>query len=161
MDLTLKRRGDYAVRAAIALAREADSGRAVKNREIASEMGLPFRYTPQILRLLARAGLAEARAGRGGGYRLTRRPKDISLLEVVEAAEGPLAPERCTLRGGPCRWDDMCAVHPSWEAATEALRASLGAVTLADVSEVDRGLESGTRQADASSHGKRASADSS
>jgi Rrf2 family protein len=156
MDLTLTKRGDYAVRAAIALARGAGHEAALKNREIASEMGLPPRYTPQIMRLLARAGLAEARAGRGGGYRLARRPEDVSLLEVVEAAEGPLAPERCTLRGGPCRWDDMCAVHPSWEAATNAVRSSLAAVTLADVCDVDRGLESGTRPPDRRAHRARA-----
>ena len=54
-------------------------------------MALPASYTPQVLRLLADAGLAEARAGRDGGYRLTRPPGEIPLLAVVEAAEGAFA----------------------------------------------------------------------
>jgi Rrf2 family protein len=88
MDLALTRRGDYAVRAALCLASRGGDGRYVKIREVAQTMALPASYTPQVLRLLADAGLAEARAGRDGGYRLTRPPGEVALLEVVEAAEG-------------------------------------------------------------------------
>ena len=143
MDLTLTRRGDYAVRAALSLGRAYSQEGYRKIREVAEEMELPARYTPQILRLLGKAGLAEARAGRDGGYRLKRDPADVSLLEVVEAAEGPLRPARCTLSGGPCHWEDMCAVHPAWEDATNALRESLAKVTLAQVLDVDSGRVAG------------------
>lgn len=143
MNLTLTKRGDYAVRAAIHLARRWDDGLA-KLREISADMDLPRSYTPQVLGLLAGAGLAEARAGREGGYRLVRDPASITLLEIVEAADGPLRTSECTLRGGPCRWEDACAVHPSWVEATEAFRASLGAITLADVARRDRDLEAST-----------------
>lgn len=143
MDLTLTRRGDYAVRAALSLGRAYSQEGYRKIREVAEEMELPPRYTPQILRLLAKADLAEARAGRDGGYRLNRDPANISLLEVVEAAEGPLRPARCTLSGGPCHWEDMCAVHPAWEDATNALRESLAKVTLAQVLDVDNELVAG------------------
>ena len=101
MDLALTRRGDYAVRAALCLAQRGGDGRYVKIREIAQTMALPASYTPQVLRLLADAGLTEARAGRDGGYRLTRPPAAVALLEVVEAAEGAFTLERCILRGGP------------------------------------------------------------
>ena len=152
MNLTLTKRGDYAVRAAISLARCQKKGAYKKIREVASEMDLPLRYTPQILSLLARAGLAEARAGRDGGYRMLRDPAAISLLEVVEAAEGPLRSERCTLGGGPCHWETMCAVHPAWEEAGESLRRSLAGVSLARVIAIDEGLEAGTYQVPASTH---------
>jgi Rrf2 family protein len=142
MNLRLTKRGDYAVRAAVALGRAFDDSGYRKIREVAEDMELPLRYTPQILGLLARAGLAQARAGRDGGYRLQRDPGAISLLEIVEAAEGPLRPERCTLSGGPCHWEQMCAVHPAWEDAARAFRHALGQVTLAQVIDVDRGLES-------------------
>jgi Rrf2 family protein len=141
MDLTLTKRGDYTVRAAIALARAYDPDGYHKIREVTADMMLPPRYTAQILALLARAGLAEARAGRGGGYRLSRRPEDISLLEVVEAAEGPLQPQRCTLRGGPCRWEDACPVHWAWSEAGDAFRRSLAAATLGSIAKVDATLE--------------------
>ncbi|HLH70963.1 MAG TPA: Rrf2 family transcriptional regulator [Candidatus Dormibacteraeota bacterium] len=152
MQLTLTRRGDYVVRAAIYLARAYGDGGYRKIREVADEMALPRSYTPQILNLLARAGLAEARAGREGGYRLRRDPAQVSLREVVEAADGPLRPDRCSLRGGPCRWEDMCALHPAWEAATAALIESLQATTLASVAEVDAALASGRYPVPASAH---------
>lgn len=144
MDLTLTKRGDYVVRAAISLAKAFRGGKYRKIREVAAEMGLPKQYTPQILHFLAEAGLAEALAGRHGGYRLVRDPEAITLLEIVEAGEGALRPERCTLRGGPCHWESMCPVHPAWEAATQALRWALQAISLASVASVDRKLEAGT-----------------
>ena len=135
MDLQLTRRGDYAVRAALHLGRRAEGGDGfVKLREISEAMAIPRSYVAQVLGFLTRAGLAEARAGRDGGYRLTRPPADITLLEVVEAAEGLLLPARCTLRGGACRVNDQCVVHPAWFRAAEALRDSLRTTSLAEVS---------------------------
>jgi Rrf2 family protein len=141
MDLGLTRRGDYAVRAAICLARRGGDGRYVKIREVAQAMALPASYTPQVLRLLAEAGLAEARAGRVGGYRLTRPPGEIALMEVVEAAEGAFDLSRCILRGGPCHWEQACAVHAAWSAAVQACRESLARTTLADLVAADAKLE--------------------
>ncbi len=140
MDLALTKRGDYVVRAALSLGRAAASGEYRKVREVAEEMSLPLRYTPQILNLLVKAGIAEARAGRKGGYRLLRGPEEVSLLEIVEAGEGPLRSTRCTLRGGPCHWEGMCAVHPAWEEARNALTDALARRSLASVLEVDREL---------------------
>ena len=142
MDLGLSKTGDYAVRAAISLARNYGTGYR-KIRQVAEDMALPERYTPQILTMLARAGLAEARAGREGGYRLSRAPAAITLLAVVEAAEGPLETSRCTLRGGPCQWDNVCPVHHAWVAAGRALRDSLNATSLADVAREDASLRKG------------------
>ena len=142
MDLALTRRGDYAVRAALCLARRHDGG-YVKIREVAATMALPASYTPQVLRLLAEAGLAEARAGRDGGYRLTRPPGEVALLEVVEAAEGGFRLERCILRGGPCHWEQACAIHAAWSAAVQACRDSLARTTLADLVAADARLEAG------------------
>lgn len=147
MNLTLSRRGDYAVRAALHLTHTWDQDGYEKVREIAAEMDLPRSYTPQVLGLLVRAGLAEAKAGRDGGYRLSRAPEEISLLEIVEAAEDQLVPTVCTLRGGPCRWESVCAVHPAWVAASEALRRALGSVSLDEVAEVDLRLEGDGRPA--------------
>jgi len=140
MDLTLTSRGDYAVRAALCLAKVTGAGRYLKIREVADAMALPASYTPQVLRLLADAGLAQAKAGRNGGYRLTRAPAEVSLLEVVEAAEGSFALERCILRGGPCYWQAVCAVHAAWSAAVQACRDSLGSTTLADLAHADAQL---------------------
>ncbi|HVB53674.1 MAG TPA: Rrf2 family transcriptional regulator [Candidatus Acidoferrales bacterium] len=153
MDLTLSRRGDYTVRAAIGLAGSwSPNGSSRKMREIAAEMGLPPTYAPQIFGRLVRADLVTARAGPSGGYRLTRDPAEITLLEVVEAGEGNLAPRRCTLRGGPCRWADVCAVHPSWSRATSAVREALAGTTLAQVVETDRAIGAGSFPVPEDSH---------
>jgi Rrf2 family protein len=145
MDLSLSLRGDYVVRAALALARRWERDGYCKIREVTEEMALPSSYAPQILGLLAKAGLAEARAGRDGGYRLSRSPKDISMLDVVEAGEGQLTLGRCTLRGGPCRWHDVCAVHPFLFGANDDWMQSIRKRTLADVVGSDRALESRAR----------------
>jgi Rrf2 family protein len=144
MDLTLSRRGDYVVRAAISLARAWNgNGGYRKIREISEEMRIPASYTPQLLGLLARADLAEARAGRRGGYRLTRAPTEISMVDVIEAAEGRLVSRHCPIRGGPCRWDEVCAVHPTWVKASAAIRSVLEQTSLAQIAAVDRLLEPG------------------
>lgn len=146
MDLTLSSRGDYVVRAAIDLAEHWDgTGRYRKIREVAEAMDIPLSYTPQLLGLLAKAGLAEAKAGRTGGYRLARDPSTIPVLEVIEAAEGYLSSKRCPLRGGPCHWEDVCALHPTWVSVSEAIRATLARVSLAEVADVDRRLALGER----------------
>jgi Rrf2 family transcriptional regulator, iron-sulfur cluster assembly transcription factor len=141
VDLALNRKGDYAVRAALCLAKGWNGGGYIKIREVAAAMTLPVGYTPHVLKLLADAGLAEARAGRQGGYRLAVPPEQVSLLAVVEAAEGPFLLERCILRGGPCHWEDTCAVHAAWATAVQACRESLRSTSLADLVAADEALD--------------------
>jgi DNA-binding IscR family transcriptional regulator len=69
--------------------------------------------------------LAEAGAGRRGGYHLTPAATKISMVDVIEAAMAALSPRRCLIRGGPCRWDEVCAVHPTWVEASAAIRSVL------------------------------------
>ena len=67
-----------------------------------------------------------------------RKPGKKPGFEVVEAAEGPLRLERCTLSGGPCHWEDsICAVHAAWEQANKSLTATLSQESLAKVLAVD------------------------
>lgn len=145
MDLGLTRRGDYAVRAALYLAAswgEAESG-YVKLREIAVAMDMPLSYAPQVLKLLATAELAEAKAGPDGGYRLRIAPSDITLLQLVEAAEGGFELRRCIMRGGPCHWNDACAVHPAWFEVVQACREQMSRTTVADLAAADARLRAG------------------
>ena len=144
MNLGLSKRADYVVRSAICLARCYESGIPKKLRQVSSEMGVPRTYVSQILGDLAKAGLANSFFGTQGGYSLSRPPNGVSLLEVVEAAEGPLAPETCVLGDGPCHWESVCPLHETWSAATTALRTVLAATSLADLVERDRAIEAGT-----------------
>jgi Rrf2 family protein len=144
MRLELGRRADYAIRAAVDLARHAGDERRRKARAIAAEMDIPVGYVPQILAELVRAGLVASVAGRDGGYRLARPPAEVDLLEVVRAVDGDLRSTVCVLRGGPCRWDDMCAVHVPWVRSQDAMLASLAATTLEELVTIDAALEAGT-----------------
>lgn len=133
MRLELTRRGDYAVRAMLALAAADEKDGPISARRIATQMGIPARFVPHVLQDLVAAGLVVARTGRLGGYRLARPAAAISLLNVIEAVEGDARRQSCVLRGGPCGLDGYCAVHRVFVAAQEALLEPLANATLADV----------------------------
>lgn len=145
MQIALGRKGDYSVRAVLDLARNSDGGLR-KAREIAEAMDVPARYLTQILAELVRHGLLTAVAGPTGGYSLARSPDTITLLDVAEAAEGPIALDRCVLSGGPCEWDEVCPIHPAWVRAQDALKEQLSATTFADLAGIAAELEAGTFQ---------------
>ena len=141
MEISLERRGDYSVRAMIDLAGHYGEGRR-KARQIATVMDIPARYLPQLLAPLVRRGLLVATAGPEGGYALAYDPASISVLDVIEAAEGPLESPRCVLRGGPCDWDETCPLHHTWGRARNALAGELVRTTLADLVAEDRAIQS-------------------
>ena len=140
MQTTLGSKGDYSVRAVLDLARAHGSSRR-KAREISDRMGIPPKYLPQVLGDLIRAGLVESVAGPGGGYSLARSPAEVSLLEVVEAAEGPVRNTKCLLRGGPCHWQDKCSMHDAWANAQEKLVGELRRTTFDSLVEQDIAME--------------------
>ncbi len=143
MKLELGRRADYAIRAAVDLARRHDATGRRKARAIADEMAIPASYLPQILAELVRAGIVTSVAGPDGGYALARPPSEISLRDVLHAVDGEVVSTACVLRGGPCRWDEICAVHVPWAQAQQALLTELGRTSLADVVAIDRALDAG------------------
>ena len=128
--LELTKRGDYAIRAILALAR-APRETLLSVRRIAEEMAIPRQFLPQVMADLGRAGLVEAVPGRAGGYRIARSPAEIAILDVVEAVEGDSRRRSCVLRGGPCNPEDTCDVHDVFVAGQNALLETLAAATLA------------------------------
>ena len=142
MRIELGRKGDYAVRAVLSVARHHGEGRR-KARLIAAEMDLPPRYLRQILAEFVRSGVLLATAGPDGGYTLARPPEEVTLLEVIEQAEGPLRTDVCVLQGGPCDWGEVCPVHYVWSSAEQSLRHELDGVTLAQLAALDAEIESG------------------
>ena len=131
MRLQLTKRTDYAIRACIHLAMEQRC--PISSRRIAERMEIPDRFLPQVMGDLAAAGLVEATTGRAGGYRLARPAAEVSLLDVVEAAEGDSRRRTCVLRGGPCGLDGHCDVHEVFFAAQDAMLLALASASLADL----------------------------
>ncbi|HEX8024744.1 MAG TPA: Rrf2 family transcriptional regulator [Candidatus Limnocylindrales bacterium] len=148
MRASLSLRGDYAVRAMLALGAlgalgaapgATDDAEPVAARRIAERARIPSRFVAHVMSDLGRAGLVVGTTGRRGGYRLAAPAAEISLLSIVDAVEERGVPPRCVLRGGLCDASGRCAVHDAFYAATDALRASLRRTTLAEL--VARDLE--------------------
>jgi Rrf2 family protein len=130
--LELTKRADYAIRAVVALAAAAPD-RRLSVRQMAADHAIPVRFLPQVMADLVGAGLVEGLTGRVGGYRLTRPPAAISVLEVIEAVEGDSRRRTCVLRGGACRVPGACDVHHVFAAAQDGLIRQLAGATIASL----------------------------
>ena len=139
MRVTLSLRGDYGVRAMLALARHeaarepaaAEPPGPLSAGRIADQMRIPQRFVAHVLGDLGRAGLVVGTTGRRGGYRLALPAEAIDLLRIVDAVEPEDAPARCVLRGIPCDPAGRCAAHDAFNGATAALRHELARTSLA------------------------------
>ena len=131
MRLTAK--SEYGVLAAIDLACNYGSG-PISAREIAERRGIPPRFLEQLFVSLRRAELVNAVRGAKGGFVLSRDPREITVLDVVEALEGPLASSVCDhAREEACGKSATCAAAPVWARATGALRDVFASTTLASL----------------------------
>lgn len=151
MQLSLKRKGDYAVRAMISVGRRHGTGLR-QARQISTEMHIPYKTLTLILAGLVAEGLLVASHGPKGGYRLARPPGEISLLNIVEAAEGPAKVDRCVLRDGPRDWEATCPVHDTWSRTQDAIIKELASTSLADLTAIDAAIESGSYQPETPPH---------
>jgi Rrf2 family iron-sulfur cluster assembly transcriptional regulator len=145
MRLTLTRKGDSAVRTMLQVGRHDGLARAAARR-IAAEMAIPYGELTDILAELVDKGLLDAKAGSANGYALARPAGEITLLDIVEVAEGPVLFDRCVLQDGPCEWEETCPVHDTWSRAQSELIRELSSVTLAVLVEIDADIEAGTHR---------------
>jgi Rrf2 family protein len=126
------RQADYAVRCALQLAREPE--RVVPRPALARAVRAPGPFLAKILHRLLRARIVESVRGVQGGFRLARPPGAISLLDVIEAIQGPQAANVCAIRPRACPLSRTCAVHPVWvelRARTESLLRGVSLGSLA------------------------------
>lgn len=131
MRLTAK--SEYGVLASIDLACNYGAG-PVSAREIAERRQIPPRFLEQLFVALRRAGIVSAVRGAKGGFVLSRDPGDITVLDVVEALEGPLQASVCDSgREAGCGKSGTCAAAPVWAKATLALRDVFASATLASL----------------------------
>lgn len=129
--MELTRKGEYAIRGIIYLARQ-PQGKVVLVSEIAEATEVPQTFLAKIFQSFAKLGLVHSYRGTGGGFVLGRPAARITLREVVEAVEGPILPNRC-LTGGPCEYGRDCNVHPVWARVQQQVVEILDAVTIEDL----------------------------
>lgn len=125
---------DYAVVMMTAAARLSGAGEGARLNAtlLADKTGVPLPTVQKLVSRLAAAGLIDSARGTGGGFRLARTADAISLADVIEAVEGPIAMTTCLddAREG-CALDHHCLVKPHWGVVNEAVRGALASVSLA------------------------------
>jgi FeS assembly SUF system regulator len=120
---------DYAVVLMTAAARRPAAAR-LSATELAAETGVPLPTAQKLMGLLAASGLLSSIRGARGGFALARPPAEISLADIVEAVEGPIAMTVCSTGGTDCALDAHCRVKPHMGIVGSAVRGALGAVSL-------------------------------
>ena len=124
---------DYAVVMMTAAARR-EAGARLSATELAEETGVPLPTAQKLMQRLAAAGLLTGQRGAGGGYALARAVTEISLADIVEAVEGPIAMTQCADGlNHECILDAHCRVKPHMGIVGAKVRGALGAVSLQEL----------------------------
>ncbi len=128
MNITTK--GRYALRIMIDLGQQQD-GTPVSLKTISDRQGISMKYLEAIAAVLTKAGFISSSRGKNGGYRLTRKPEEYSVGEILRQTEGSLAPVSCLESG--CPNSDGCITLPLWAGLDRRIDDYLNGVTLGHV----------------------------
>jgi len=129
--LRVTRLTDYATVVLTVLA--ARPGAVLSAPDLAELSGLETPTVSKLLKPLAQAGLVEGLRGAHGGYRLSREAHEISLIEIVEAMEGPLAMTECSLHDHHCGISGQCGIRAGWRRINDVVADALRGVSLAQM----------------------------
>jgi Rrf2 family protein len=127
--MQITRETDYAIRCVYYLA--CKGGEVTMVDEIAQQMCSPKSFLAKILQKLAKADLVKSYRGVKGGFQLSRKPKEITLLDVIEAIQGPVVMNVCALDKKMCKFSGTCSIHPVWVDARKQVERLLRKRTFA------------------------------
>jgi Rrf2 family iron-sulfur cluster assembly transcriptional regulator len=133
--MEITRQADYAVRSMIHLAELPLNNDRVSTATISKAEAIPLPFLTKVISRLATAGLVTTSRGMGGGVSLARPPEEITLLQVVEAVDGPIVLNHCLLRSGTCEREPFCAAHDVWDEVQTHFVQELNAVTMRELAE--------------------------
>ncbi len=133
--MNINQASDYGFRAVLYLAQSGTE--VVEAQTIAQNEVMPIRYLLKIMPYLIKAGIVRSQRGIGGGYALARNPRDITLLDVIEAIEGPIRLNRCLLDEGYCskQGPPDCRIHQALAGIQQKLNDELSSHNFADLLE--------------------------
>ena len=130
--MLISTKGRYALRVMIDLA-EHDDGQYVALKEIAERQEISVKYLESIVVALSRAGFLDGVRGKGGGYRLTRKPEEYTVGSILRLAEGPLSPVACLdTCPNSCKRSADCKTLPMWRNFSKLVNGYFDSITLAD-----------------------------
>jgi len=138
MDI-IRRNTDYALRAMVNLARHYQNGPA-SARTLAAQEHIPCQLACKLMQKLHSTRLVESCMGPKGGFRLNRKPSKISVLEVIEAIQGPLALNRCLLSINVCPRQRNCTVRVKLAELQRCVSSRLAGITLDELAQ-NRGVQ--------------------
>ena len=127
MKLEITRKTNLAISAMTALN---EAGGRISGQKLASTIETTTTFLARVVAPLVRCGWVASQPGRTGGYELVADATELSVLDIIEAVEGPTDNESCVLRAGQCSADDPCATHEAWSRARDALVNELAATPL-------------------------------
>ena len=128
-------RGRYALRVMIDLAKQPQD-HYIPLKDIAERQGISKKYLEIIVRDLVNGKLVTGISGKGGGYRLSRKPEDIPVGEIIELTEGRIGSVACLENGAePCPRADMCETLPMWKEYNQLIHNFFYSKRLSDLAE--------------------------
>jgi Rrf2 family protein len=130
--LRLSKKADYALMAMKHLALRGDSGSS-NAREIAEQYDIPIELMAKVLQRLARRGLLRSHQGTRGGYQLGRGPAQISVADVIQAIDGPVAVTACAAEERQCEQFSKCNVRDPLFKVRDRILAALAECTIAEL----------------------------
>lgn len=135
--MLITRATEYAIRALLYLAKH-PPGEIVLKKDICRQQDITPAFLTKILQPLIKAGLVGSQRGVGGGFYLLKDPSDVSLLDILEAEEGPLALNQCLEHDKKCDRQETCGVHGAWKEIRDEMSAVLGRFDFARLVEAER-----------------------
>jgi len=139
MDI-VRRNTDYAVRLVVHLAREYGKG-PVSTKVAARQEGVSYPLACKLMQRLHGSKLIDSCMGPKGGFSLARAPSQVTLLEVVEAIQGPISVNRCLLSSDVCPRQADCAVRAKLVGIQENILSSLAGITFDDLAHSKNGSQ--------------------
>lgn len=130
--IRLTKAGEYGLRAVRYLVENGDENR-ISIGDISENKKIPEPFLRKLFKPLVKQGIILSTRGVSGGVRLARDPKEINVLEVVEALEGPLALNDCLLEDSACEFLSECGMHDVWDEAQAAMAKVLRSKNLTDL----------------------------
>ena len=130
--MQITRATDYAVRVMIHLA-GLPPGSSVRQSELSKSTNVSGHFLSKVLQQLVRSGFIRSQRGSGGGYALAVLPTAVSLLDIVEAMEGPVRLNQCLEEGPSCEHKSWCPAHRVWAEAQAAVTNVLGGASIASL----------------------------
>ena len=130
--MKISTKGRYALRVLIDLALH-NNGKYISLKEISERQEISNKYLEQIISLLNKAGFLETAKGNMGGYKLSKKPKEYVVGDVLRATEGDLAPIYCLTEDGECNKQKNCKTYSFWKGLDDVINAYIDSKTLEDL----------------------------